>query len=91
MFYLQMRYGFADEPDIPQALALAQERGLVEGHTDFDTATYYLSRANIRTSPGGGMGRFRKGLFVFLARQATAPNFALPPERTVVIGSQVTL
>jgi len=90
-FYLQMRYGFADEPDIPQALALAQERGLVEGHADFDTATYYLSRANIRTSPGGGMGRFRKGLFVFLARQATAPNFALPPERTVVMGSQVTL
>jgi KUP system potassium uptake protein len=91
IFFLQMRYGFADEPDIPLALTLALERGLVEGHVDIDTATYYLSRANIRTSPGGGMGRFRKGVFVFLARQATAPNFALPPERTVIMGSQVTL
>lgn len=28
IFSLQMRYGFADEPDIPQALALATERGV---------------------------------------------------------------
>ena len=91
LFYLQMRYGFADEPDIPQALALAQERQLVEGHADFGAATYYLSRASIHPTRGRGMSRFRKGLFVFLARQATAPNFALPPERTVVMGSQITL
>ncbi|MCW2621502.1 MAG: kup, partial [Frankiales bacterium] len=91
IFYLRMRYGFADEPDIPQAVALAQERGLVEGHTDTGAATYYLSRAIIHKRPGGGLGRFRKALFVFLARQATAPNFALPPERTVVMGSHVKL
>jgi KUP system potassium uptake protein len=91
IFYLQMLYGFADEPDIPQAVALAQSRGLIERDADIDTATYYLSRATIHTKRGGGLGRFRKGLFVFLARQATAPSFALPPERTVVMGSHVTL
>jgi KUP system potassium uptake protein len=40
-----------------------------------------------------GMHRWRKALFIAMARNAASPieQFRLPPERTVMMGSQVQL
>jgi K+ transporter len=37
------------------------------------------------------MARWRKALFVFMVRNSSSPveDFALPEERTVIMGSQV--
>lgn len=40
-----------------------------------------------------GMNRWRKSLFILMARNATSPivHFRLPSDRTVMVGSQVAV
>ena len=47
--HLTLRFGFQEEQDVPAALALAREQGIVE--VDPDTAYYFLSRINIQRGP----------------------------------------
>ena len=84
-------YGFSEAPDIPEALRQARADGRLEVDLDPDTASYFLSRASLHTTPAPGMARWRKALFVHLAHNAANPAdyFALPASRTVVMGSQV--
>jgi KUP system potassium uptake protein len=83
--------GFQDEIDVPRILALAVARGL-EGDCDVDRASYYLSRMTIVPTSAPTMRRWRKKLFMAVARNASNPvtYFRLPDDRTVVMGSHVT-
>ena len=47
----------------------------------------------IVTTDGPGMARWRKRLFIGMARNASSPidHFGLPSERTVMTGSQVEI
>ena len=87
--YLQMRHGFADEPDIPAGLEAAKDIGMVGDDVDTEAAFYYLSRATIRSSGAPGMRRFRKAVFISLSRRAVTSDFGLPTDRTVVMGKHV--
>jgi KUP system potassium uptake protein len=93
IFHLSLSYGFSEAPDIPGALRQAREEGRMEVDVDPDTASYFLSRASLRTTAAPGMTRWRKLLFVALANNAASPAvyFGLPTERTVVMGRQVDL
>jgi KUP system potassium uptake protein len=88
--HITARYGFKDEQSVPEALRLAAARGL-ESEIDVDDATYFLSRITIVRTDAPGMAGWRKRLFITLSRNAADPvrYFGLPPERTVIIGSQV--
>jgi KUP system potassium uptake protein len=83
--------GFQDEIDVPRLLALAVDRGL-EGDCDVDRASYYLSRMTIVPTDAPTMRRWRKKLFMTVARNSANPvtYFRLPDDRTVVMGSHVT-
>ena len=85
------RVGFQDEIDVPRILALAVARGL-EGNCDVDLASYFLSRMTIIPTDAPTMHRWRKKLFMAVARNASNPvtYFRLPDDRTVVMGSHVT-
>jgi len=85
------RVGFQDEIDVPRMLALAVARGL-EGNCDVDRASYFLSRMTIVPTDAPTMHRWRKKLFMAVARNASNPvsYFRLPDDRTVVMGSHVT-
>ena len=85
------RLGFQDEIDVPRLLTLAVERGL-EGDCDVDQASYFLSRMTIVPSDAPTMRRWRKRLFMAVARNSSNPvtYFKLPDDRTVVMGSHVT-
>ena len=75
------RYGFQDEPDIPAALRLANERG---AELDLRSPSYFLSRIQlVPTRSGRGMNRFRKHLFVALQKNAVpaARYYRLPRRR----------
>ena len=91
--HVTMRCGYRDVQDIPRALALARKRGLLARNLDLEHASYFLSRITITPSDAPGMQRWRKKLFVAMARNAASPieTFGLPTERTVIIGSQVTI
>jgi KUP system potassium uptake protein len=89
--HVTARFGFQDTVDVPGTLRMAAEH--VEGAIDVDAATYFLSRITIVRTDAPGMRRWRKKLFVTIARNAANPvaYFGLPDERTVVIGSHIEL
>jgi KUP system potassium uptake protein len=92
--HLSVSFGFADRPDLPEALEQAARAGLLEpGVTDVAHASYFLSRGAIRRTSAPGMARWRKVLFEVLAHNASDPAayFGLPRDRTVTMGSDVDL
>lgn len=92
IFHVGVRYGFRDETDIPAALALAAGQGL-ECQVDLEHATYFVSRVTLRRGPNKNMPRWRKALFLALARNAANPveYFRLPDERTIVMGGHISV
>jgi KUP system potassium uptake protein len=93
LIHLTVRVGYQDRFHVPEALALARKRGLLERNLDLEHASYLVSRMTITESSTREMNRFRKKLFVALARNAASPVdlFGLPKDRTVIMGSQVAL
>jgi len=91
--HLTYRVGYHDRPNIPEALALARKRGLLERNLDLEHASYFVSRMTITPTDAPGMSRQRKSLFIMMARNASSPisHFELPSNRTVMMGSQVTI
>jgi KUP system potassium uptake protein len=90
--HLSVRFGFSDEPNIPEALRQACGAGLLETEdVDVSHASYFLSRGPIRRTRAKGMAQWRKVLFLTLARNAADPAayFGLPVDRTVTMGSPV--
>jgi len=90
LFDVRVRYGFMEDPNVPQALVNACAHGLV---LDEDDVTYFLGRETLIVTKTPGMAMWRERLFVLMARNAVrAPTFfRLPPERVVELGVQVEL
>ncbi len=93
VIHLTMRCGYRNRQDVPAALSLARKQGLLERNLDLEHASYFLSHITIRPSDVSGMARWRKKLFVTMARNAASPieQFGLPGERTVIMGSQIAV
>lgn len=91
--HVTMRYGFFDRPDIPAALSAHLHDTGWDFHPDLSQVTYFLSRASLTRGAHGALPRWRKGLFVLMARNAADPAeyFNLPNERVVVMGSHISL
>jgi KUP system potassium uptake protein len=90
--HLAVRFGFSDEPNLPEALRQACAAGVIEpGIVDGPEASYFLSRGPIRRTRAPGMASWRKVLFLTLAHNAADPAayFGLPVDRTVTMGSPV--
>ncbi len=89
--HVAARLGFQDEIDVPRILSQAVARGL-EGDCNVSTASYFLSRMTIVPTDAPGMPKWRKKLFMAVARNSADPvaYFGLPDDRTVVMGSHVT-
>jgi KUP system potassium uptake protein len=90
--HLTARFGFQEPTDVPLLLKLAEERR-IEGEIDSEGAVYFLSQISIVPTDRPGMLRWRKHLFVVLARNAASPvdYFKLPHDRTASIGAQIEL
>ncbi|HJS94510.1 MAG TPA: KUP/HAK/KT family potassium transporter [Solirubrobacteraceae bacterium] len=93
VFHLTTRVGYHDPLNVPEALALARKHGLLERNLDLEHASYFVSRITITPTSAEGMRRWRKSLFIAMARNATSAieHFGLPTDRTVIMGSQVAL
>jgi KUP system potassium uptake protein len=93
VFHVVDRIGYRDKLNIPEALALARKLGLLDRNLDLEHASYFVSRITITPTDAPGMKRWRKDLFVAMARNAASPieAFCLPSDRTVTMGSQVAL
>jgi KUP system potassium uptake protein len=91
IIFVTIRVGYRDRTNIPASLAEARKAGFLERNLDLEHASYIVSRMTIVPSDAPGMHRWRKRLFVAMARNSTSPidEFGLPTERTVMMGSQV--
>jgi KUP system potassium uptake protein len=91
--HVTIQVGYQDPPDIPAALALARKRGLLDRNLDLEHASYFVSKITIMATDAPGMRRWRKRVFIALARNATSPiaHFRLPTDRTVMMGSEIGL
>ncbi len=89
--HVTVRTGYRDKTYVPAALALARKRGLLPRNLDLEHASYFVSRIRISATADPGMRRWRKLLFIAMARNAASPieHFGLPVERTAIVGSNI--
>jgi KUP system potassium uptake protein len=91
-FYsFQVRYGFMETPDIPQALMASCDGGGI-AFDPMDT-TWFTSRETVQASRTGGMPLWRDKIFEVMHRNAAPASayFHIPPERLVELGSLVRI
>ena len=89
-FRLTVRYGFMEEPDVPDALAHASRQGF---KIDLNETTFFLGLETLLATRRPGLPLWRERLFVLIARNAVRATafFRLPPERVVELGVQVEM
>ncbi len=85
-----LHYGYMESPRIPSALATLRKTGL---KFDIMTTSFFLGRRTIKTSPNSGMPLWQDNLFIALSKQAANATdfFAIPSDRVVELGAQVTV
>ncbi len=90
LWRIEARIGFMERADVPRLLREAERLGLA---FRTDNATYFLGRDDIVVSSPRGMARWRKRLFLFMARNAefAGAHFGIPPERIIELGGQVQI
>ena len=91
--HVSARFGYMDEPNVPQVIALLRERELERRVDDDSEVSYFLSTIELRRGDAPGMSRWRKRLFVATSHITAdaAEYFRLPRDRTVIMGSRVEL
>jgi len=85
-----LHFGFKNEPDVPEALALLHNRGF---QLDDMETSYFLSRDIVIPTIGSGMSSWREKLFAGMHRNAAgaADFLSLPTNRVVELGSKVEI
>ncbi len=89
--HITLRAGYHDKTDIPAALVHARKRGMLDRNLDLEHASYFISRITISPTESHDMSRWRKFLFVGMARNAASPidSFHLPVDRTATVGALI--
>jgi KUP system potassium uptake protein len=90
-FGLALRFGFAEDPNIPAALSKCSKVGLP---FDMMDTTFFLSRETIiADARRPGMALWRDKLFAFMARNALPATafFQIPGNRLIELGAQVEI
>ncbi len=82
------RFGFMESPDVPALLAQCAEQGIIARPME---TSYYLGHERLLPTGPTKMARWRKRLFVLMARnaQSAAQFFQLPSNRVVEMGAQI--
>jgi len=85
-----LRFGFMEDPDVPDTLAACAQHGFP---FDMMDTTFFLSRETVIATRRPGMARWRDKLFAFLSRNALPATafFHIPGNRLVELGTQVEI
>ena len=91
--HVNIRVGYHDSWNVPEALALARKLGFLDRNLDLEHASYFVSKMTIVPTGASGMARWRKKIFVALARNAATPieHFDLPRHRTAMTNSDIAM
>jgi KUP system potassium uptake protein len=85
-----VRYGFMEEPDVLNALALLARHGL---RFEREETSFFLGKSSIALAERPGLFTWRRRLFRWMQRnsQSAAEYFKLPPDRVIELGTQLRL
>ncbi len=91
--HVNIRVGYRDGWNVPEALALARKLGYLDRNLDLEHASYFVSKMTIVPTHARGMSIWRKRIFVAMARNAATPieHFHLPRARTAMTNSDVAM
>ena len=86
---IALRFGFAEEPDVPAALT----KGICGLSFDMMDTTFFSSRETLVAAEHVGMPIWRDKIFAFMARNASAATdfFRIPGNRLVELGTKVEI
>ena len=81
-------YGFLDQPDVPQALALCRARDL---RAEPMRTSFFLGRETLIPTPSPPLGPVEARVFTWLSsgNLSATTYFRIPPERVVELGTQI--
>ncbi|RKG93533.1 potassium transporter Kup [Corallococcus terminator] len=84
------RYGFMENPSIPDILKRCREKGL---QFQLMGTSFFLGRETLIPTKKRSMAGWREALFSWMSRNARSATayFRIPPNRVVELGSQVEL
>ena len=84
-----LRFGFAEEPDVPAVLA----NGVCGLEFDMMDTTFFSSRETLVLAEHVGMPVWRDKIFAFMARNASSATdfFRIPGNRLVELGTKVEI
>ncbi|HEV3364747.1 MAG TPA: potassium transporter Kup [Acidimicrobiia bacterium] len=87
---LVLRYGFMEEPDVPEGMCQGAARRL---SIDPARVTYFLGAEILRVTEREGMAMWREHLFALISRNTTpaAVYFNLPLPQTIIVGTAIEL
>jgi KUP system potassium uptake protein len=87
---LSLRFGYMENPDVPNALKKWKIPG--PAFDPMDT-TFFASRESLTASKGEGMALWRDKLFLLMSRNAAPATefFSIPGNRLVELGTQVVI
>jgi KUP system potassium uptake protein len=85
-----VRYGFMEQPDVPQALEECDTREL---HFNMMDTSFFVGRVTIVADKQSRIGAIRRRVFEAMHRNALAATefFRIPPNRVVELGGQVEI
>jgi KUP system potassium uptake protein len=83
-------YGYMEEPNVANALALARATG---AEFKVENASFYVMHYRLTLGAHPKMGRWQSNLFIFTLRNATdaATSFNIPSDQIIEIGVQLEL
>jgi KUP system potassium uptake protein len=84
------RYGFMDDPRVPEILEIAQSKGF---ETNLAETSFFLGRETLVPARDPDMSFWRRAIFSFLSRNAQTATafFDIPPNRVVELGEQIEI
>jgi KUP system potassium uptake protein len=90
VYQATLRYGFMEEPDVPEGLRLLRRHGLA---IDPMEATFFLGKTSIAPATRRGPFTWRRTLFRWMQRNAPPASeyFKLLPERVVELGTRISV
>jgi KUP system potassium uptake protein len=84
------RYGFTEQPDVPEALRACRPHGIA--YDEMETS-FFLGRETLLPSQHSRLGRWRRDWFISLSHSASGTKtfFRIPPNRAIELGNQIQL
>jgi KUP system potassium uptake protein len=82
------RYGFTEQPDVPEALRACRPHGIA--YDEMETS-FFLGRETLLPSQHSPLGRWRRDWFISLSHSASGTKtfFRIPPNRAIELGNQI--